>query len=179
MAGYQVEVFASGEQFLRCRRTDIPACLLLEVELPGRNGQEVQEELAAAGSRLPIVFLTGHGDIRMAVRAIKSGAVNSLTKPANPLQLLSAIEEAIELDRAELAWQRFRRTVERRAGTLTLRERQVLSLIITGMLNKQIAALLGITVQTVKVHRSHVMLKLQVHSLPELVRLADSLGITA
>lgn len=176
-AGWSVEAFRSPQEFLDRHRDDGPGCLVLDVAMPGLNGLELQEALDARGSLLPIIFLTGHGDIPMSVRAIKRGAVDFLTKPVDGEDLFAAIRvafgkgQALREARAEMDG------IERRLATLTLREREVLAHIVSGRLNKQIAADLGTVEKTIKVHRARVMEKMQVRSLAELVRLAERAGI--
>ena len=171
-AGWTVETFETAQQFLDYPRADLPSCLLLDVRMPGLSGIELQERLAEWDD-LPIVFVTGHGDIPMAVNAMKSGALDFLTKPVNKEQLLATVQRAIDTHRqtkqqsAEVA--EFRRRVE----SLTPREHEVMGLVITGMLNKQVARRLGITEATVKLHRGHVMEKIGVKSLAELVQLNE------
>ena len=175
--GLAVEVFDSAHAFLAGRRTDVPGCLVLDVDLPGLSGLDLQEALASTGAPLPIVFLTGYGDIPMSVRAMKAGAVEFLTKPFREGDLVGAIREAIERDRS--AYRERRELVELRArhDSLTPRERAVLAGIVTGKLNKQIAAEFGTSEATVKEQRAQVMVKMQVGSLAELVQIAARLGI--
>jgi FixJ family two-component response regulator len=174
--GLRVEVFASAQEFLRSQRADVPACLVLDVRLPGLSGLDLQKQMAAAERQIPIVFITGHGDIPMTVRAMKAGAVEFLTKPFRDQDLLDAIQQALDRDR---------QTREQRAGVeelrsryrlLTPRERDVMALVVTGLLNKQIAAELGTSEASVKVHRQHVMEKMRAGSLAALVRMADRIG---
>jgi len=172
-----VATFASPQELLEQLEPGIHGCLVLDVDMPKLNGLELQQELAARGNDLPVIFLTGHGDIPMSVKAMKQGAVDFLTKPVHDQDLIAAIHAAIEKDgmnrrtRAELA--EFRE----RLRTLTLREREVLEHVISGRLNKQIAADLGIVEKTIKVHRAHLMAKLKVRSLADLVRLVERGGI--
>jgi len=176
--GFMVEVFPSAQAFMRARRPDAPGCLVLDVRLPGLSGLDLQRELTDTDAALPIIFLTGHGDIPMSVRAMKAGAVEFLTKPFREQDLLDAIRSAIERDRTMRA-ERYERTQLRsRYASLTPRERDVLARIVGGFLNKQIAAELGTTEATVKEQRAHVMAKMQAGSVAELVRFASRLGIT-
>jgi FixJ family two-component response regulator len=175
--GMRTQMFASAQDFLRFKRPDAPACLVLDVRLPGLSGLDLQRELAAGGPAIPIIFITGHGDIPMSVQAMKAGAVEFLTKPFRDQALLDAIHEAIQRDcanrkrQAELAEQRARYDL------LTQREREVLALVVSGLLNKQIAAELGTTEFTVKIQRRGVMQKMQAGSFAGLVRMAEKLGI--
>ncbi|MDB5916488.1 MAG: LuxR family two component transcriptional regulator [Massilia sp.] len=175
--GLGVETFASAQDFLRHQRPDAAACLVLDVRLPGRSGLDLQRDLAIAGERMPIIFISGHGDIPMTVRAMKAGAAEFLPKPFRQQDLLDAIWQALERDqaarhgRAELA------ELQNRYDTLTVREREVIVLIVRGMLNKLVAAELGITEVTIKVHRHHIMQKMKANSLPALVRMAAQLRL--
>jgi FixJ family two-component response regulator len=177
-ASYQVQTFASPDAFLNHLPVDGPGCVLLDIQMPGLNGLDVQHALIGSGRTWPIIFLTGHGDIPTSVRAMKAGAVDFLTKPFEDLQLLEVIDQALARDAAERAEQTERQALESRMDVLTAREYEVFCWVVTGLLNKQIAVRLGTTEKTIKVHRSRVMEKLAVGSLAELVWLANSLGIT-
>jgi len=178
-AGYRVEVFASAREFLARPQQEGPCCLLLDLRMPGLTGLELQEALATAGRQMSIVFISGHGDVVGSVRAMKGGAIDFLTKPVDARELLGAIERAVA--KASTAQREHVRAMDLqgRLETLTVREAQVFALVVTGMLNKQIAAELGIVEKTVKVHRARVMEKMRAGSLAELVRLADQAGIVA
>ena len=175
--GLRAEIFGSAQEFLESTRTDAPACLVLDVRLPGVSGLDFQRELSARNVTLPIIFITGHGDIPMSVEAMKAGALEFLTKPFRGQALLDAIQKAIERDRSARQEQIKTAELRARAALLTPRERQVMELVITGLLNKQIAAELGTSERTVKIHRGQVMRKMGAQSLPDLVRMADRLGI--
>jgi FixJ family two-component response regulator len=176
--GLRVELFESAQEFLQSDRPDAPSCIVLDVRLPGQSGLNLQRNLAAADIRIPIIFITAHGDIPMSVRAMKAGAVEFLTKPFHDQDLLDAIEAALEKDRARRADEKLVAELKKRFETLTARERQVMHLVVAGRLNKQIAAELGISEMTVKIHRGQVFHKMQAVSLPDLVRMADKSGIT-
>ena len=178
-AGYTVEAFASAREFLTREPSKVPSCLVLDVRMPGLTGIDLQEALAAAGRRMPIVFVTGHIDVPTSVKAMKGGAVDLLTKPIDAEELLDAIARAVAKD-AENLGEAIRVTeIRQRVQTLTARETQVFALVVTGMLNKQIASELGIGEKTIKVHRARVMEKMRAGSVAELVRLADAVGIIA
>jgi FixJ family two-component response regulator len=172
-----VKTFASAQEFMASKRPDAPACLVLDVRMPGLSGLDLQRELANAGIRIPVIFITGHGDIPMSVRAMKAGAVEFLTKPFRDQDLLDAISQAIERDRTERV--QFAEVVEvqRRFEGLTPREREVMDQVVAGLLNKQIANRLNISEVTVKLHRHQVMEKMKAQSLAELVRMAEKLNI--
>jgi len=174
--GLRVETFGTAEEFLRATRPNAPACLVLDVSLPGLSGLDLQRELVSAGSPIPIVFITGHGDIPIAVQAMKGGAVEFLVKPFRDQQLLDAIQLAIERDRAGRGHRAELGELRRRSESLTPRERDVMRLVVRGLLNKQIARELDISEITVKVHRGHVMHKMRVESLADLVRMVEQLG---
>jgi FixJ family two-component response regulator len=178
-AGYRVEVFASAREFLARPPQEDPSCLLLDVRMPGLTGPELQEALAIAGRRMSIVFVSGHGDVVGSVKAMKGGAVDFLTKPVDARDLLDAIERAVAKAFTAQREQAGATEVQGRLKTLTAREAQVFALVVTGLLNKQVAAELGIVEKTVKVHRARVMEKMRAGSLAELVRLADRAGIIA
>jgi FixJ family two-component response regulator len=176
--GLQVQLFASAQDFMKTKRPDAPSCLVLDIRLPGINGLDFQQKLAHLNIGMPIIFITGHGDIQMSVRAMKAGAIEFLTKPFRDQDLLDAIHAGLEKDRerrrrdAEIA------ELQTRFASLTPRERQVLPLVVSGRLNKQIAAEIGISEAATKVHRSQLMRKMRADSLPELVRMAEKMGIS-
>ena len=175
--GLTAEVFSSAQAFLRASRPDVPGCLVLDVRLPGLSGLDLQRELMQSDAPLPIIFLTGHGDIPMSVRAMKAGAVEFLTKPFRHQDLLDAIRSAIERDRIDRTERRELNHLRARYAALTPRERDVLRGIVSGLLNKQIAGEFGTTEVTVKEQRAHVMQKMQAGSVAELVRFASRLGV--
>lgn len=175
--GLDVHLYATAHEFMGAARPDVPGCLLLDVRLPGMSGLTFQQELANAGIALPVIFITGHGDVPMTARAMKAGASDFLTKPFDEQTLLDAVHAAIDRDRA-------RRGIALRVAelaalyrTLTERERQVMQFVVAGWVNKQIAAAMGLSLVTVKVHRGQVMSKMQAKSVPDLVRMADQLGL--
>ena len=177
-AGFAVAAFASPEEFLAQYDPHTPGCLVLDLDMPAVNGLELQRILARKGSVLPIIFLTGHGDVPKSVQAMKRGAIDFLTKPVNDENLLAAVRAAIEKDRALRREQTELSEIRARLATLTPREREVLEHVVTGKLNKQIAGDLGTVEQTVKVHRARVMQKMRVQSVAELVRLTERCGIS-
>jgi FixJ family two-component response regulator len=178
-AGFTVRTFGSASEFIRSGRPDVAACLILDVQLPDRSGLDLQTELLKSGIEIPIVFLTGHGDIPMSVRAMKAGAVEFLTKPFRREPLFDAVREALARDGEDRKQRSETLELQSRLDTLTPRERQVLALVVTGLLNKQIAGELGITDLTIKVHRGRVMRKMCAGSLADLVRMAEKLKISS
>ncbi len=177
--GLLVETFAAAPEFLQSRHPDVPSCLVLDVRMPGLSGLDLQQEMADANIHTPIIFITGHGDIPMTVRAMKAGAVEFLTKPFRDQDLLDAIQQALDRDRA--ARQERAETAELRSrfDSLTPRETEVFALVVTGLLNKQIALQLGTSEITIKQHRHQVMQKMRADSFADLVRMAEKLGIPA
>jgi len=173
--GLQVEAFESTDSFLKRELRDAPSCLVLDVRLHGSSGLDFQRELAARNIRIPIIFITGYGDIPMSVRAMKGGAVEFLTKPFRDQDLLDAVRVALERDRVSRQQEKELKEIQRRFDTLTPREREVIPLVVSGMLNKQIAGALGTAENTVKVHRSRAMEKMQAQSLADLVRMIEKL----
>jgi FixJ family two-component response regulator len=176
--GFKVETFQSAAEFLRRQHPEGPTCVVLDVRLPGLSGLDLQRELTKAGINLPIIFITAHGDIPMTVRAMKGGAVEFLTKPFRPEHLLNAIRAAIERDRNTLRERSELTQLRSRYDILTPREREVLALLVLGLLNKQIAGELATTERTIKFHRANIMQKMRVESVADLVRIAQKLGVT-
>jgi len=174
--GLDARLFASPQEFLQSKQPDVPSCLVLDVRMPGMSGLAFQQELTRLGTALPVIFLTGHADVPMSVRAMKAGAVEFLTKPFHDQELLDAIHAAIERDRERRRDAAIVGEIRLRYDLLTEREREVMKLVVTGRVNKQIAAELHVSEVTVKVHRGQVMRKMRARSLPELVRMADRLG---
>jgi FixJ family two-component response regulator len=173
----EVEVFGSTADMLRHDFPDVPSCLVLDVRLPGLSGLDFQAELTKAGIKIPIIFMTGHGDVPMSVKAMKAGAVDFLTKPFRDQDMLDAVGVAIENDRKRRSGESAMTDVRARFETLTAREREIMGLVTTGLMNKQVAAEVGLSLITVKIHRGHIMKKMHARSLAELVRMADALGI--
>lgn len=174
---FHVETFTSAQEFLRFNRSDKPCCLILDIRMPGISGLALQEELTVANYTIPIIFITGHGDISMSVRAMKKGAIDFLTKPFDDQDLLDAIHKAIEQDKSTRQEQSEISEIQKCVDSLTSREREVFALVVTGMLNKQIAYTFKISEKTVKVHRARAMQKMHAKSLAHLVRMADKVGI--
>jgi FixJ family two-component response regulator len=175
--GWQAETFASAQEFLDRPRTEAPSCLVLDLQLPGLSGLDLQKRMSEAGLETPIVFLTGHGNIPASVKAMKAGAIEFLTKPVDEQELSKAIQEAIERDRRTRQQHAELHDLRDRYQSLTAREQEVMQQVISGLLNKQIAGELNITEDTVKFHRGHIMRKMQADSFADLVRMAETLGI--
>ena len=176
-AGLEAELFESAQAFLQRKTADGPSCLVLDVQMPGLNGLALQEEMSARGMQIPIIFITGHGDIPTSVKAMKAGAIDFLPKPFEDQALLDAITGALETDRGTRRDRAEAQSIHHRLQALTPREREVFDLVITGLLNKQIAANLGAAEKTIKVHRGRVMRKMEVQSVAELVHLAERAGV--
>jgi FixJ family two-component response regulator len=178
-AGLKVQTFTSAKEFLANQRPEGPACLVLDVRMPGLSGMDLQRELTQAGIHIPIIFITGHGDIPMSVRAMKAGAVEFLTKPFRSRSLLDAVHAAIERDRSAHKERSETGELRQRYEQLTPREREVMALVATGLLNKQVAGELTTTERTIKFHRAHIMQKMRAESLADLVRMTEKLGISS
>jgi FixJ family two-component response regulator len=176
--GIDVRTFASTQEFVNSKRPDAPGCIILDVRLPGRSGLDFQQTLGELGIRLPVIFISAHGDVPISVRAMKSGAMEFLTKPINEQQLIDAVQAGIELDRAGRQDNALATELRARFDSLSPREREIMSLVVSGKLNKQIGPQVGLSEMTVKVHRSHVMQKMRAKSLVDLVRMADKLGVS-
>jgi FixJ family two-component response regulator len=175
LSGFKVQSFRAATEFLKAERPNAPACIVLDVRMPGLSGLDLQKELARTGIEIPIIFITGHGDIPMSVQAMKAGAVEFLTKPFREQDLVDAIEEAIKRDRAARALRTKLEDLRTHYNSLTPREREVMARVVAGMLNKQIAAELTTSEKTIKFHRAHIMRKMQAPSLADLVRMAGQL----
>ena len=175
--GMQTEVFGSAAEFLQSKLPDAASCLILDVRLPGQSGLDFQAELAKANIHIPIIFMTGHGDIPMTVRAMKGGAIDFLAKPFRDQDMLDAVATAIDRDRERRESEKLRSSVKAVFDSLTPREQEVMALVSSGLVNKQVAAQIGLAEITVKIHRGHVMKKMGARSLADLVRMADLLGV--
>jgi FixJ family two-component response regulator len=173
----RAELFTSANELIQRELPPVPSCLVLDVRLPGLSGFELRDELAKANIHIPVIFVTAYGDIPMSVRAMKGGAIDFLTKPFRDQDMLEAVTAAIARDRARLDAESARRDVQRRFDSLTSREQEVMALVTAGLMNKQIAADIGLSEITVKIHRGHMMKKMQAKSLADLVRMAEALGI--
>jgi FixJ family two-component response regulator len=175
--GLQTEVFASAADMLQTRLPDTPSCLVLDVRLPGQSGLDIQSELVKRNCHIPIIFMTGHGDIPMTVRAMKAGAIDFLPKPFRDQDMLDAISKAIQNDRKRRDHEKAVGGLKAQYELLTAREREIMALVVTGLMNKQVAAEIGIAEITVKIHRGHIMRKMGAKSFADLVRMADVLGV--
>ncbi|WP_394086109.1 response regulator transcription factor [Roseixanthobacter finlandensis] len=177
--GLKVELFASAADLLGATLPDVPRCLVLDIRLPGVSGLDFQAQLAKSGVDMPIIFMTGHGDIPMTVRAMKAGAVDFLTKPFRDQDMLDAVSTAIALDQTRREAKKAVSDVQTLYETLTAREKQIMALVTSGLMNKQVAAEVGLSEITVKIHRGHVMRKMEARSLADLVRMAEALGLSS
>lgn len=177
--GLNVETFETAQEFLSSKRPEAPCCLVLDVRLPGVSGLDLQRQLAEAKIEMPVIFITGHGDIQMSVRAMKAGAVEFLTKPFRDQDLLDAVQQAIEREQAAQAQRAELAELRERYESLSAREQEIMALVVRGLLNKQIAAEVGTTEATVKLHRGKVMHRMQANSLADLVRMAERLGVSS